>query len=469
MNHSPSPSGARTTAPPATAPSEAGWGPLLPVAIVVFLEGLAVACAFPVLSAYTESLGGSAAVAGVLFALVTAPKIVMNPWWGRWSDRRGRRGTLLVLTVGTCLGSVLWALAPQLGGIVLPAILWLGLSRLVTGVFSSQAAVAFAAISDRVAGARRSAAFGLIGAAFGLAFTIGPALGGFLADLTTPAAVGWLMAAAQALSLATILTLVQDGYRCPTAGGKAIDSQSSARTFQSLADPPTSVAEPTQPVRPSTHSAAPLPSAPLRASSQRRLWSRRPVLMALLATTALTAAQAALLPTLEPVIDDRYGFGLAEAGWLFGLLGLVGVFVQGGAIRPLRRHASEGTIAAAGAVILAAGLALLAFDLHPALFILGLCGVAAGGALSTPTVTAIASHAAREDEQGAVHGLVQSMTSVGRVLGFLLGPALLTATTASVTFLGAAACALASLIALVSIPRDGASPAGEPTDEPITG
>jgi len=146
---------------------------------------------------------------------------------------------------------------------------------------------------------------------------------------------------------------------------------------------------------------------------------------ALLATIAVTAAQAILIPTLEPVLDQRFGFGFAETGWLLALLGFTGVLVQGGAIRPLKRRASDRTLAIVGTALLTAGFLLLTPDHLPIMaFATGIVVLAAGAALSSPTVTAIASSGADEREQGTVHGLVQSMTSVGRACGFLLGPAL---------------------------------------------
>ncbi|MFW5653561.1 MAG: MFS transporter, partial [Planctomycetota bacterium] len=357
----------------------------------------------------------------------------------------GRRSTLVLLTLGTLAGSILWALAPQLEWIAITALVWLSLSRFVTGVFSSQAAVAFAVASDTVSGESRSVAFGVIGAAFGLAFTIGPALGGLTAEWASYASVGWVMAGCQVLSLLTVFLLMQDVNRCRATSPKATQPECLARTEAQGVDHSTSTSEASL-------------ASPVLASGTSKTFTPRirmrggvssPIAVAIAVTGLLTAAQAILIPTIQPVLETRFGGGPAQAGLFLAVLGLIGVFVQGGAIRPLRKRAREDTIALAGAVFLIAGFLMLAFESSIAIFAIGVSAIAIGASLAGPTVTAIGSNAVDEARQGAVHGTLQSATSVGRVIGFIAGPAVYTAVGVMPTFGLAAALSAGGLIALI--------------------
>jgi len=355
--------------------------------LVVFFEGLAFALTLPVLPAYAASLGGGALWAGVLFALVTGPKVVMNPLWGRGSDRWGRRPILALITTGTLIGSVGWALAPTLGGWVGGGLAWLVASRAVGGVFSAQAVLAFAVASDTSGPEKRTAALGLLGAAFGLAFMLGPAIGGYLGARVGLAEVGWACAAAQAASLLAIALLLRE-------------------------------------TRPDAGDAAEHPLA-FQPATLLHLATRPPLLRLLAGVMLTTAAMAILFPVFEPIVDDWYGFDETRAGLALSGFGLVGVVVQGGLIRPLIRRLGEPRVTLLGVAIVAAGFALLAVRPGEAGLWTAIVLLAAGAGFSSPGLAGWMSLDARDVDQGAIHGLNQGATSVGRMIGFILGGALL--------------------------------------------
>ena len=342
--------------------------PLLIAAIVVLSEGLSTAALFPVIHAYCAELGGSETWVGILFALVAGPKVFTNPTWGHVSDRVGRRPTLLIICVGTLTGSVLWALAPTLA--------WLAISRLVVGLFAAQAVVASALAADVSTPQRRAASMALLGIAFGLAVTIGPALGGVIGARVSYAAVGWLCASVQLVSLALVATMLRE-TRPPRAARGAV-------------------------------AAAPL------------VWRSGPIAALLAATLVMTAGYAQLFSAFGLYLEHAWGFGAEGAGYLFALLGFVAALAQGG-VRALVARFDERGVALLGLSLLCLGLAGVPLTARFAAFLTALILVAAGQGLAIPCVTGLVSRAASAASQGAVMGYHQAATGLGRAVGFLLG------------------------------------------------
>jgi DHA1 family tetracycline resistance protein-like MFS transporter len=146
--------------------------PLLTIFIVVFIDLLGFGLILPLLPYYAETFDASSTVVGLLVASYSAAQLVGAPLLGRLSDRLGRRPILLVSILGTGLGFVLLGIANTL---------WLLFaSRLLDGLTGGNVSVARAYITDVTDEENRARGMGLIGAAFGLGFVIGPAMGGLL-------------------------------------------------------------------------------------------------------------------------------------------------------------------------------------------------------------------------------------------------------------------------------------------------
>jgi len=186
--------------------------PLLVAAIVVLLEGLAFGVILPVLPEFVERLGGGSAWAGIAFALATAPRVVCAPLWGKLSEIRGRRLSLVLVSLGTMSASIVWAYCGQLGEIAFGGLVWLMISRALYGLFAAQSVLGLAVASDVSTPEKRAGAMGVVGAAFGIAFTVGPWVGGEFAHAYSEAAVGWLMAAFQLGSVIVVLTLLKETH-----------------------------------------------------------------------------------------------------------------------------------------------------------------------------------------------------------------------------------------------------------------
>jgi MFS transporter, DHA1 family, tetracycline resistance protein len=152
----------------------------------VALDLVGFGIVFPILPVYAKRFHVSSATATGLVAAFALASFVFSPVWGRVSDRVGRKPILLLSLVGTAVGSLLTGLA---GGI---AILYLG--RIVDGISGASVSVAQASVSDVASPQQRSRLFGLLGAAFGVGFVVGPALGA-LAALAGPRVPFFLAAA----------------------------------------------------------------------------------------------------------------------------------------------------------------------------------------------------------------------------------------------------------------------------------
>ncbi len=342
--------------------------------LAVAMEGLALGAVLPVMARYTEQLGGSPARVGWwvtwMFFIRTAPKVVANPWWGRLSDRIGRRNGLIIATCGTLGSSVIWALSTQ------PWHLLAG--QALAGLFGAQAALAFAVASDTTAPHRRARAMGLLGATFGTAFAVGPIIGGVIGQID-PRFIGLFSGGAQCISLAVLIICLRE-------------------------------------TRPRATATSPRSVRPVR-----WLATHRRVAHWLVVVVSLAAAYSVMLPTLELLCHRWYGFQAWQVGMVWGGFGLAGIVAQGGLIGPLTRKFGEKQVLIAGSAALMIGMLLMTSKPVPVVFVLAVVAIGLGVGLATPALTALLSLMVGADEQGAVHGLNQGATSLGRAMGYLLG------------------------------------------------
>src|SRR5215472_7169228 len=148
--------------------------------VTVLLDMLALGIVIPVLPKLIESfLGGDTTRAsemvglfGTVWALM---QFIFSPVQGALSDRFGRRPVILISNFGLGLDYLVMALAPSLA--------WLFAGRVISGICTASISTAFAYIADVTPPEKRAARFGLIGAAFGVGFVVGPAIGGLLGAL----------------------------------------------------------------------------------------------------------------------------------------------------------------------------------------------------------------------------------------------------------------------------------------------
>ncbi len=393
-------------APRAPARGAARRSPLAIVFVTVFLDLVGFGIVIPLLPLYAERFGAGPVGVTWLVAVYSLMQLLFAPWWGSLSDRVGRRPVLLVGLFGSAASYLLFGLAGSL------AMLFVG--RTLAGVMGANVGVAQAYIADVTAPEERARGMGLIGAAFGLGFILGPAIGGALAH--------W-------------------GHAAPFLGAAAVAGANGMLALWRL---PESLPAGRRTARPAGSG----PRARLRALAAAAADPRlRPLYAAsLLATLAIAAMEA----TLSLWADRRWGLAPAEVAYLFAYVGAVAVLVQGGLVGRLARRLGERTLARAGAVSLAAGLAAIPLASSPWTLALALAAFAFGQGTLTPALSALVSRAAPGGEQGRLLGVSQSLSALGRVLGPVAGGVAFARVGIGAPYLAGAGLALLALLTLVA-------------------
>jgi len=334
--------------------------------IIVFIDLLGFGMVIPVMALYAERLGAPDSQIGWLMTGYSLMQFAFTPIWGRLSDRYGRRPLLLLSIVMTAVGFLGYALAPDFR--------WLLASRLFAGAATANIAIAQAYIADVTPPEGRARGMGLIGAAFGLGFVLGPALGGFL----------------------SAISLAAPGY-----AAAALASANGVAAFFILPEPKARVASPRR-----AHVAALL-------DELRRPGIRRLIVIYLLAVLAFSGMEA----TFALIAAHRCGLDQRHVSYVFAFIGVVVTVVQGGLIGPLTRRFGEQALLVAGFILQAVGLAAVPYVGNMA-GLLGAClPLAFGSGLSTPALSSLLSRSARDEDQGGTLGIGQSAAALGRIGG----------------------------------------------------
>ncbi|HET6436880.1 MAG TPA: MFS transporter [Anaeromyxobacter sp.] len=335
--------------------------------VIVFVDLLGFGMVIPVMALYAQQLGASIAATGLLSTGYSLMQFVFAPIWGRLSDRVGRRPVLLVSIFGTAAAFLVYGLAGSFA--VLLA------SRLFAGAATANIAIARAYVADVTTPQDRARGMGLIGAAFGLGFVLGPVAGGFLSHLSL-AAPGLAAAALAALNgLAALFVLPEPVRHSARAPGR----QRFAAFFREMG----------------------LPGI------------RRVVLIYFITVLAFSAMEN----TYAFLATRRYGIDKAHVNFLFAYIGVLVVLVQGLLIGRLTRRFGEVALLVAGTILQAIALAALPFGGSTAGLWVATAPLAIGSGLSQPSLSSLLSRLARTDEQGGTLGLGESAAAFGRILG----------------------------------------------------
>ncbi|MGJ3241547.1 MAG: MFS transporter [Opitutales bacterium] len=361
---------------------EVGTGGLLSQ-LIGFLEGLAADLpGEDPLFVVTVLFGG---ILGSLYALL---QFVCAPIWGRLSDRHGRRPILLLTLTGGVLAYAVWVVADSFALLLV--------SRFIGGIMAGNLSVANAAVADLTTRQKRSAGMALVGVAFGLGFTLGPAIGGLSALWNPvdafPGLEAWglhpfSLPAAISCGLA-LINLVWVWCRF----GESLPPENRA------------TAEPGR----------------LLAVFAWGDLTVKPARRATLVFFLFILAFSGMEFTLTFLAAERLGYGPRENGLMFLLIGGVLILVQGGFVRRQAARIGEKRLAVAGLALALVALAMLGGAHSNALFLGGLAVMATGAALVNPTLAALVSLYAPDDRQGAYIGVQRSAGSLGRAVGPLV-------------------------------------------------
>jgi DHA1 family tetracycline resistance protein-like MFS transporter len=348
--------------------------------LVVFIDLVGFGIVIPLLPFYGEYFQASPDVVTLLLATYSIAQLISAPILGRLSDKYGRRPVLLISLVGSVVTYIWLGFAESL--------MMLFIARAFNGFMAGNIATAFAYISDITTPENRAKGMGVIGAAFGLGFIMGPAIGGILAgsdvqtaDFQTPSFV-----AAGLSFIALFLAVI-----------KLKESLSEDIRFQIATQPKkghwqTFVENLTKP----------------------RLG------FLIFFSFVCTFVFAGMETTFAMWTHREFNWGPAQNGYLFAYLGVISAMIQGGLIGRLSKRYGEGKLVVLGALFLGAGLGLIPLSGT----VYGLIGattiMAMGFALSSPALSSLISFEAAETERGAVMGASRSAATLARVLGPVL-------------------------------------------------
>lgn len=351
--------------------------PKLLIFLTVLVDLIGFGIIIPLLPSYGVKFGASGWELGALMALHSAMQFLVSPLLGRLSDRIGRRPVLLISIFGNVVAYGLLAMASGL---------WmLFLARFISGVSAANITAAQAYLADVTPREKRAGAMGLIGAAFGIGFVLGPALAGVMSHISV-AAPFW---AATGLAVANFL-------------------------WVAVGLPESLTAE-----RRGAHQA--------QRAAGGALWPRESRFPLLVVAYFLSVCGFSVMTTpLFPLyLTQRFGYDPAHVGYTFAMLGVIGALVQGGIVRRIEPRVGSKPLALAGAVFLVLALVMLGGAASVAAMLAWVSVVALGNGLMQPALNAMASRFAYDHHQGRAMGFISSAGSLGRVVGPLISGVLI--------------------------------------------
>lgn len=387
---------------------------LLIAFITIFLDLLGFGLIIPIQPFLAEAYGATPTVVTLLGASYSLMQFIFAPFWGRLSDRIGRRPVILTSVAISAVGYAAFGFAGSLAGLFV--------ARMISGFGNANIATAQALIADTTTGADRAKGMGLIGAAFGLGFIFGPAMGGALSQIS-------LSAPALAAAALNVGNLIFAYFMLP-------ETLNNGLRASDLSDPPSS--DPEVRAAPTPESRQPVEGAGRhsRLESARRLIGYHNIAwgaaLSLVLSTGFSLMEQVLglfieviwVPGAHALTGQAQTDALRHAAALTsGLLVAIGVtatIVQGGLIGRLSKRFGEIKLVRAGLFGLAVAFFMIPLIGHTGIFPLMFASVilmAISTGITTPSLNSLLSRSAPDAEQGAALGVSQSAASLGRVFG----------------------------------------------------
>ena len=379
---------------------------LLLIFFTVFIDLIGFGIIIPLLPTFAEHFGAGGFLVGLLVMSYSLMQFFFTPFWGRLSDNVGRRPILLISLTASAAGYLIWGFAGSL---------WmLFLSRMVAGFGNANIAVAQAYIADVTTPENRAKGMGLVGAAFGLGFVLGPALGALCVGKGAIHIAGFLAAGFSILDLVLTFFFLPEPERRSQAGHERFVMR---------------------------------PEFYWQVLTNERL--RVSLAIFFISTFAFANMEA----TLVLLTEHKYGFTVQQNGLMFAYIGLIMVFVQGGLIGRLSKRFGEQKLIFFGSLLVVLGLLGTPASTAPLVLYGALALLALGSGMNTPANQSMLSKLAPAEDVGGIMGVGQSLSTLGRILGPLAGGAAFQYFgMQSPYFVGAAAMIAACVLSLL-LPR----------------
>lgn len=347
---------------------------------IILLDIAGFGILLPSIMFVLSNLGAEPAYATLIIAAYSLAQFIAGPFWGRLSDRVGRKPVLMISMSGAFMAYLLMAAAKTPEMILI--------SRILAGLMAGNIATAYAAVSDMTTPQNRAKGMGVLGAAFGLGFVVGPAIGGFLGGDTPETANIFYPAIASAIMVSLAILGTALFFK---------ESLSAEHRAELLSKPEVG-----------------------RLEALRHVITR-PILKRFCMFIFMVSLTAALMePVIPLLVGNRYGWGPLNLGYIFTAVGLVIAVVQGGLIGRMTKAFGEKNMVRIAFAMLITGLLIIINTPISYGVVLGLMFTGVGTTLFTTSMSALVSHRAGPTERGLVMGVVQSMQSLGRSAGPLV-------------------------------------------------
>ena len=348
--------------------------PLLIIFFTVFIDLVGFGILLPLLPYYAETYGASSLMVGLLSTSYSLMQFLFTPIWGRLSDRFGRRPLILLSLFGSCVGFLVFGL-----GRSLPVLF---IARMIAGVAGAIIPTTNAYIADVTTPENRAKGMGLVGAAFGLGFVLGPAIGGALSPY---------------------------GYDKPALFASAMAGMNLIFAYFCLPESLT-------------------PDVQRRAQSRRMDLNnllevlRHPHIGLLLVMFfVVTFAFSNMEATFGLLNEHQYGLDARHTGYLFTFIGVLMSIMQGALVGRFVKRFGEKACVSMGTFSMIFGLALMPYAPGMPAYCAIVALLAFGTGLNSPSINALLSRYSAADEQGGIMGIAQSIGSLARILGPIWG------------------------------------------------
>ena len=359
----------------------------LQIFITVLIDLIGFGIMIPIIQSFVGGIAGEMGLdvrfhrplEYAIMGVYSLMQFMFSPVLGRVSDRVGRRPVILASLVGSLLGYLILAAATSKALAPALALSMIFGARIVTGLCGASVSTAQAYLSDITAPEKRTAVMGMIGAAFGMGFVLGPAIGGVTSHYFGMACP-FLVAAAL-----TIFNLVQCYRKLPES--LPVEKRGLASHQRSS----------------------------LWATVQHFQGSSFP--MILLANFATITAFSMMTTAWIPFLTHQFNLAADQCGYVFTFIGVIGIFIQGGLIRKIAKPGREKYLALGGIVTMVIALLFMSSTSLWASLLIVMALVSAGNSFATPTLNSLASQCGTVQTQGETMGAMSSAGSLGRCCG----------------------------------------------------
>jgi DHA1 family tetracycline resistance protein-like MFS transporter len=362
------------SSPPATTSRR---GALAAVFLAILLDLIGFGMMLPLIPFYAQSkqFHATPLAIGLVFASYSVAQLLLAPPLGRLSDRFGRRPLMLLSIAASIAANLIFAAATALWVLLV--------ARTLAGAAAGNYGIAQAYVADVTPPERRSRAMGLVGAAFGLGFVLGPSLGGLLSRISLQA-VPLAAAALSAVNLVIALVALHESL-------------------------------------PPEHRRAAAAGTLFAWSDLRDIWRNLPLRRLMLLFFLVMFCFSIMEATLALYCQASFGFGDRETSWLFTYIGLLLVIVQGGLLAPLARRFGDRRLVLAGIALMAAGLLLLPALANLPWLLASMLLLAIGSGVHNPSLLALLSRLTDRTAQGETIGVSRSFGALARATGPIAG------------------------------------------------